>query len=99
MDPEAYEVTFFVVYDPREDVLYKVEAPYAFAGDDETRERLERQILAEVAAERGPPAAVHKADALARISREEKRSLRRTFEDRLDSEELRTYDDVRWQDE
>ena len=99
MDPEAYEVTFFVVYDPREDVLYKVEAPYAFAGDDETRERLERRILAEVAAERGPPAAVHKADALARISREEKRSLRRTFENRLDSEELRTYDDVRWRDE
>ena len=96
LDPEAYEVTFLVVYDPREDVLYKVEAPYAVTSDPETRERLERHLLAEVAAERGPPAAVHKADTLARISREEKQSLRRTFERSMDTEKRRTYDDVRW---
>ncbi|WP_135535644.1 DNA double-strand break repair nuclease NurA [Halostella pelagica] len=99
LDPEAYEVTFFVVYDPREDVLYKIEAPYEFTRDAETRGRLERQILAEVAAERGPPAAVHKADALARISREGKQSLRRAFERSLGSEELRRYDDLRWNEE
>jgi thioesterase domain-containing protein len=99
LDARAYEVTFFVVYDPREDVLYKVEAPYAFTEHEETRDRLERQILAEVAAERGPPAAVHKADALARISREGKQSLRRTFERSLDSERQRTYDDLRWNEE
>jgi len=99
LDPRTYEVTFFVVYDPREDVLYKVEAPYAFTEREETRDRLERQILAEVAAERGPPAAVHKADALARISREGKQSLRRTFEQSLDSERQRTYDDLRWNEE
>ncbi|WP_121820503.1 DNA double-strand break repair nuclease NurA [Halostella salina] len=96
LDPSAYEVTFFVVYDPREDVLYKVEAPYAVTSDPDVRDRLERHLLAEIAAERGPPAAVHKADSLARISREEKRSLRRTFERSMDTEEQRTYDDVRW---
>jgi hypothetical protein len=95
-DPADYEVTFFVVYDPRDDVVYKVEAPAGVTDDADTREALLRQVLAAVAAERGPPLAVHKADELARISREEKASLRRTLEREFDADRDRTYDDVRW---
>jgi O-antigen/teichoic acid export membrane protein len=53
-------------------------------------------LLTAVAAERGPPLAVAKADELARISREEKASLRSQLEREFQSERERTYDDVRW---
>jgi hypothetical protein len=96
LEPEAYEVTFFVLFDPREAVVFRVEAPYAVTRDEETRERLTRYVLREVAAERGPPRPVAKADSLARIGAAEKVALREKFEDRFDAESLRTYDDVRW---
>jgi hypothetical protein len=99
LDPEAYEVTFCVVYDPRLDVLYRVEAPRAFTEDRETREALTRQVLRDVAGARGPPPAVEKADELARIGADEKAALRRKFEERFGSESVRTYDDVRWSEE
>ncbi|PSP80480.1 nuclease [Halobacteriales archaeon QS_1_68_20] len=98
LDPEAYEVTFCVIYDPREDVVFRLEAPYAFTRDEDRREALVRQALTEIAAERGPPLAVRKADDLARISRDEKESLRTTLERQFDSERHRSYDDVRWDD-
>ncbi|ELZ40206.1 DNA double-strand break repair nuclease NurA [Halorubrum tebenquichense] len=96
LDAELYEVTFMVVYDPRTDVTYKLEAPYAFTRDPDLRERLTRQIVAEVAATRGPPEPVAKADELARISATEKAALRRKFEERLGSDQQATYDDLRW---
>jgi len=96
LDPELYEPTFVIVYDPRTDVTYKLEAPYAFTRDEETRDRLTRQVLAEVATTRGPPEAVAKADELARIDATEKAALRRKFEERFDSDQQATYDDLRW---
>jgi len=96
LDPVLYEPTFMILYDPRTDVTYKLEAPYAFTRDEATRDRLTRQVLAEVATTRGPPAAVQKADALARISATEKAALRRKFEERFDSDQQATYDDRRW---
>ncbi|WP_435063133.1 DNA double-strand break repair nuclease NurA [Halobaculum sp. EA56] len=99
LDPAGYEVTYMHVYEPREDVLFKVEAPAAFTADAETRERLTRQVIGEVAAEAGPPRAVAKADELARIGVGETEALRRKFEERFGAEFLRTYDDVRWGDE
>ncbi|RDI72388.1 DNA double-strand break repair nuclease NurA [Halopelagius longus] len=96
LDAELYEVTFFVVYDPRTDVLYRAEAPYAFTRKEETRRALATQILRDVAAQRGPPEAVEKADELARISAHEKAALRRKLEDEFESDAVRRYDDVRW---
>ena len=96
LDPEAYEVTFFVVYDPREDQLYTVEAPAAFTADPETRERLAMQVLQGVALGRGPPPVVAKADELARISRDEKAALGDAVERALDAERDRSYDETRW---
>jgi len=96
LDPELYETCFFAVYEPQTDVLYRVETPYAFAREADTREAIARQILGEVAARRGPPEAVAKADGLARISATEKSSLRQRFAETLDTDEVRRYDDVRW---
>ncbi|WP_436933927.1 DNA double-strand break repair nuclease NurA [Halovenus marina] len=93
---EAYEVTFFVIYDPRDDLIYRVEAPYAVTRDEQTREQLLTQTLSEVASERGPPRAVAKADELARIGREEKQTLRRRIEREFDTDQRETYNDKRW---
>jgi hypothetical protein len=98
LDPEAYEVTTMYVYDPRVDVCYRVEAPYAAVEREADRAALTRQVVHDVAVGRGPPPAVEKADELARIGRPEKASLRRKFEQRLDSERVRTYDEVRWEE-
>ncbi len=96
LEPEAYEVTFFVIYDPREDLLYRVEAPYAFTRDPECRRAVTRQLLSDVAVGGGPPPVVGKADELARISRPEKRSLREAFEAAFETTADRSYDDRRW---
>ena len=96
LDPAAYEVTFFVVYDPREDLVFRVEAPRAVTEDPGTRERLVRQVLQDVALRRGPPLAVAKADELARISREEKAALTDALERELAADRARTYDEARW---
>ncbi|PSQ19840.1 nuclease [Halobacteriales archaeon QS_8_69_26] len=96
LDPEAYEVTFFVVYDPRDDVVYRVEAPYAFTRDPDLREDLALHVLAGVAAERGPPPVVAKADALARIDRDDTEALKDALSDALESDRDTTYDDDRW---
>jgi hypothetical protein len=96
LDPADYEVTFLVVYDPRDDLIYRVEAPYAFTRDPERRSQLTTQLLSEVAAERGPPLAVGKADELARIDRQGKQTLRRRIEREFETDQQRDYDDVRW---
>jgi hypothetical protein len=95
-DPEAYEVTFFCMYDPRTELLFRIEAPAVFTRDPETREALTTQMIRDIAHERGPPLAVAKADELARIARDEKAALTRAIEQRLDSERDMTYDDERW---
>ena len=96
LDPTAYEVAFFPIYDPRTDVCYRVESPAVFVRDDETRARLTQQLLHDVAVARGPPPAVGKADELARVSQGEKAALRRKLEEYLDSDAVRRYDDERW---
>ncbi|WP_255170418.1 DNA double-strand break repair nuclease NurA [Natrononativus amylolyticus] len=99
LDAEQYEVTFFVLYDPRDDLCYRIEAPYAFTGDPDLRERLTRQLLQDVAISHGPPGIVEKADELARISAVEKESLRESLERRFATARRRTYDDHRWGDD
>lgn len=94
-DPADYEVTFMLVFDPRTDVLFKIEAPYGVTRDEVTREALTTQIVSEVAANAGPPTPVAKADELARIGRDEKRALRERLEEEF-GDARRGYDDVRW---
>jgi hypothetical protein len=96
LDEDAYDVTFFMLYEPREDVVYRVEAPYCVTRDESVRERLTKQILGEVARERGPPLAVGKADKLARIDRQGKQTLRQRIETSFDTSQQRSHNDVRW---
>ncbi|MFP8952122.1 DNA double-strand break repair nuclease NurA [Natrialbaceae archaeon A-arb3/5] len=96
LDREQYEVTFCVVYDPRDDLVYRIEAPYAFTRDPDVRERLTMQLLQDVAVAHGPPTIVQKADELARIGRSEKRSLQETLETQFETTRRRSYDDHRW---
>lgn len=96
LDPEAYEVTFFALYDPRDELVYRIEAPYAVTRDADRRERLTMQLVADVAAERGPPVAVAKADELARIDATAKDQLRERIGQEFDSDRQRTYNERRW---
>ncbi|MFB6179469.1 MAG: DNA double-strand break repair nuclease NurA [Halorientalis sp.] len=96
LDAAAYEVTFFVIYDPREELVFRVEAPYAFTSDPDLRRDITMQVLTDVAAQNGPPLAVEKADELARISRQEKQALQRQLEETFSSGQQREYNDVRW---
>ncbi len=93
---EQYEVTFAMVYDPRTDTAYRVESPRHFTEDPELREAIIRQVLKGVAAERGPPEAVGKADSLARIGTRETTALREALEEAFDSEIDADYNDDRW---
>jgi hypothetical protein len=96
LPPEEYEVTFFALYDPRDDVVYRIEAPRAFTRDPDLREKLTRHVLSEVAAERGPPKAVAKADELGRIGREETRALQDALAETFETERDTDYNDRRW---
>ncbi len=96
LESGAYDVTFFVVYDPRDDLVYRVEAPYAVTRDESMRQQLTDQILAEVASERGPPRAVGKADSLASIDRQGKEALRERIEREFDTRQQTTYNEKRW---
>lgn len=93
---EDYEVTFMAIFDPRDGIVYRLEAPLGWTRDPEMRDRLTRYCLREIAAERGPPRAVAKADTLARIGRGQKQSLRRALEAEWETVLDRTYDDRRW---
>jgi len=96
LDDELYEVTFFVVYDPRTDLVFRVEAPYAFTRDEDRREQLTQQILHDVAAAQGPPLAISKADELAGIDRQGSEELTRRIEREFEIDREKEYNDTRW---
>ncbi|KZN25452.1 nuclease [Haladaptatus sp. R4] len=94
--PEQYELTFCVIYDPRRDLLFKIEAPRIFTDDETCRRRIERQILKEIAVSRGPPTVISKADSLAQIGRNSRDSLITSFERSFDTKLDENYNNVRW---
>lgn len=94
--PPGTSVTFMVIHDPRDGMIYRVEAPAWVTEDADSRDRITHLLLREIAAERGPPRAIAKADRLARISRGERRSLRDVFANAWETDLDRTYDDRRW---
>jgi hypothetical protein len=94
--PEEYEVAFVIVYDPRTDIAYRLELPMVFAKEATVRDEVLRQVLRGVAARRGPPDAIARADTLARISREETEALVSAMEEAFGSPEAGEYDELRW---
>ena len=95
-EPTAYEVTFFVVYDPRVDVLYRVEAPYGVTADPDHRQTITRWVLSEIAAHRGPPQAIQKADTLARIDTDNADALKGALEEEFSADQHIDYNHLRW---
>lgn len=93
--PEAYEVTFCVIYDPRDDVVYRLEAPAVFTHDADRREELTKQVLKGVATQQGPPPAVAKADSLARIGHRETQALQDGISEAIDAEQETNYNTQR----
>lgn len=91
-----FETAFMMILDPRDGIVYRAEAPRGVVDDADVRRRITRYLLRAVAAERGPPRAIGKADRLAGIGRREKASLRRLFEARWSTTVDMTYDDLRW---
>ena len=92
----TYELSFMAIYDPRDEVVYHVEAPRGMTQDETRRDRIRDLALRSVAANRGPPTAIAKADQLARIDRGQKRTVRRVIERSWETEVAATYDDLRW---
>lgn len=96
LDNEAYRLGFMVIYDPRENVVFRVEAPLAVIGDERHRQAITDHILAGVAIEAGPPPTLRKADALASIGRGERQVLRQTIAEQLGTTQVQRFDQVRW---
>ncbi len=92
----AYDLAMMVVYDPRENLVFRIEAPRFLIEEDSTREQITWHILSGIAREGGPPPTLRKADELARIGRGERRILKRELASALTSTEVPRYDDIRW---
>lgn len=96
--PDEYALAFMVVYDPRENVAFRIEAPQPVVADSAVREAVTGHVLGGIAQTGGPPPTLEKADRLAGITRPERRELRRQLERILGSRQLKRYDAVRWPD-
>lgn len=95
---DAYDLAMMVVLDPREHLVFRVEAPRTVVADETNRDRITRHVLAGIAREGGPPPTLRKADELARISRGKREQLKRELERTLSTTEVPQYDDLRWGD-
>lgn len=95
-DAEAYRRAFCYVRLPKTGDLLRIEAPYLLIEDEERREQVRLKALKEIARRRGVPQAINRADRLARISRENRETIR----DMIERTEY-SYDhnwDGRWSD-
>jgi hypothetical protein len=73
---EAYRRAFCYVRLPKTGDLLRIETPYLMVEEDEMREQVRLKALKEIARRRGVPAAIDRADRLARISRENRGTIR-----------------------
>lgn len=94
----AYDLAAMVVYDPRDNLVFRVEAPRPLVESSKSRDRITRHVLSGIARESGPPPTLRKADELARISRGDRQQLKRELEHTLTSPEVTSYDELRWGD-
>ena len=85
-----------MIYDPRSDLIYRVESPYVFTQSPNMRKKIENYVLKEMAIYNGPPRVINKADHLAHMSNSEKENignlLASSFHTRIDI----NYNSLRW---
>jgi hypothetical protein len=91
-DAGAYQTAFFYARIPLQNTVVRVEAPLMMVRDDAARERIQRKVLAEIAATRSIPFAIEAADEAATISRENRQRLRRELQH---ATSVRTYNQLR----
>lgn len=77
LEPRAYHLGFFYLYDPRLRSTLKIEAPRTVLAQHDP-ELLQRRILAEIARGKGVPNVIRKADSRARVTQAEREALMRT---------------------
>jgi len=79
-NPGDYRRAFFFVRLPRSEFILRVEAPLLFVIEEETRREIRYKALKEIAKRRDVPYAVTRADRIARITTENRESMRRQLE-------------------
>lgn len=79
-NPGDYRRAFFFVRLPRSEFILRVEAPLLFVIEEETRREIRYKALKEIAQRRDVPYAVTRADRIARITTENRESMRRQLE-------------------
>lgn len=96
-EPSNYRRAFFYVRLPKKGFILRVEAPLLFVRKDDERERIQTKALREIAQRRDVPYPIKRADRTARISPENRETLRDTI---TASRSTRNYnDDGRWSDD
>jgi hypothetical protein len=89
---EYYSLTFFVVYVPSKNLLFKIEAPYGLTKEEEIRDIITRKVLYDVALSE-IPATLKKADSIAKIQVSERKQIIDRFRySRVDT----SYNEIRW---
>ncbi|NYT19256.1 MAG: nuclease, partial [Methanosarcinales archaeon] len=89
---EDYAITFFMVFVPSIDVLFKIESPFGITKDEQMRDKITRKVLHDISVN-GIPITLSKADSLAKIRISEKRLIKGMFKgQKIDT----IYNDVRW---
>ncbi|WP_135604156.1 DNA double-strand break repair nuclease NurA [Methanococcoides sp. NM1] len=89
---EDYAITFFMIFVPSIDVLFKIESPYGITKDEQMRDMITRKVLHDIAVN-GIPMTLSKADSLAKIRISEKKLIKGMFKgQKIDT----IYNDVRW---
>lgn len=78
--PTDYRRAFCYARLPKTGDLLRIEVPYLMVQDEKMRERVRLKALKEIARRQGVPRAVHRADRLTRISRENREKIENMIE-------------------
>ncbi|SFM72723.1 DNA double-strand break repair nuclease NurA [Methanolobus profundi] len=91
-DAEDYALSFFMVFVPKLNTMFKIESPYGLVKNDDMRNMITRKVLYDLALN-GIPKTLSKADTIAKIPVPERKHIIDRFRNsRIDT----NYNDTRW---
>jgi hypothetical protein len=88
---DDYSLTFFMVYVPWMDVIFKIESPYGLTKNENIRDMIKRKVLYDISIN-GIPKTLSKADSIAKIRKSEREYIKQQFNTGIDT----SYNDIRW---
>ncbi|WP_292485108.1 DNA double-strand break repair nuclease NurA [Methanohalobium sp.] len=88
---DDYSLTFFMVYVPWMDVIFKIESPYGLTKNANIRDMIKRKVLYDISIN-GIPKTLSKADSIAKIRKSEREYIKQQFNAGIDT----SYNDIRW---